>query len=115
MTSSASMTWSLWIFFRESGMCMDWTWLTFRPGMSSRFSSDWTNGGRLKHDERTSSQDDGRGIMITRNTVASQLRDYLQHRTTRASLVDWAERAMMEEEFDEGDLDTIRDITSRPI
>jgi hypothetical protein len=48
--------------------------------------------------------------MITRNTVAAQLRDYLQHRTTRASLVDWAERAMMEEEFDEGDLETIRDI-----
>jgi hypothetical protein len=48
-----------------------------------------------------------------RKVRASQLRDYLQHRTTRASLVDWAERAMMEEEFDEGDLDTIRDITSR--
>jgi len=51
--------------------------------------------------------------MITRHTVASQLRDYLQHRTTRASLGDWAERAMMDEEFDEGDLETIRDITSR--
>ena len=51
--------------------------------------------------------------MITRNTVAARLRGYLQHRTTRASLVDWAERAMMEEEFDEGDLDTIRNITSR--
>src|SRR6266540_5840835 len=49
-----------------------------------------------------SSQDDGRRIMITRNTVASQLRDYLQHRTTRASLVDWAERAMMEEESFQG-------------
>ena len=51
--------------------------------------------------------------MITRDTLASRLRDYLQHRTTRAALVDWAERAMMEENFDEGDLDTIRDITSR--
>src|SRR5207247_8470489 len=56
---------------------------------------------------------DRRGIMITRNTVASQLRDYLQHRTTRAALVDWAEHAMMEDEFDDRDLDTIRDITSR--
>jgi arsenate reductase-like glutaredoxin family protein len=37
--------------------------------------------------------------MITRNTVAAQLRDYLQHPITRAALVDWAERAMMEEEF----------------
>jgi hypothetical protein len=51
--------------------------------------------------------------MITPNRVASQLRDYLQHRTTRSALVDWAERAIMDEEFDEGDLDSIRDITSR--
>ena len=51
--------------------------------------------------------------MVTREALASQLRDYLQHRTTRAALVDWAEHAMMEEDFDERDLDTIRDITSR--
>ena len=51
--------------------------------------------------------------MITRNMLASQLRDYLQRRITREALVDWAEHAMMEEEFDETDLDTVRDITSR--
>jgi hypothetical protein len=51
--------------------------------------------------------------MITRDTVAARLRDYLQHRTTRMALVDWAERAMMDEEFDERDLDTIRDVMSR--
>jgi hypothetical protein len=51
--------------------------------------------------------------MITRDSLASQLRDYLQHRITRTALVNWAENTMMEEEFDEGDLDTIRDITSR--
>jgi hypothetical protein len=51
--------------------------------------------------------------MITRDSLASQLRDYLQHRITRTALVNWAENAMMEEEFDERDLDTIRDITSR--
>ena len=51
--------------------------------------------------------------MITRDSLASQLRDYLQHRITRAALVNWAEHAMMEGEFDEQDLDTIRDITSR--
>jgi hypothetical protein len=51
--------------------------------------------------------------MITRDTLAAQLRDYLQHRLTRAALVDWAEHAMMEEEFDERDLEVIRDITSR--
>ena len=51
--------------------------------------------------------------MITRDSLASQLRDYLQHRITRTALVSWAENALMEEEFDERDLDTIRDITSR--
>lgn len=51
--------------------------------------------------------------MITRDVLASQLRNYLQHRTTRAELVEWAERAMMDEEFDDRDLETIRDITSR--
>ncbi|OFW00724.1 MAG: hypothetical protein A3I61_03725 [Acidobacteria bacterium RIFCSPLOWO2_02_FULL_68_18] len=51
--------------------------------------------------------------MTTREVLASRLRDYLQHRITRATLVDWAERAMMDEEFDDRDLDTIRDITSR--
>ena len=50
--------------------------------------------------------------MITRDTVASRLRDYLQHRISRAALVDWAEHAM-DEEFDERDLDAIRDIMSR--
>ncbi|MEX2662180.1 MAG: hypothetical protein WD227_09625 [Vicinamibacterales bacterium] len=51
--------------------------------------------------------------MITRQVVASRLRDYLQRRITRAALVDWAERALMDEEFDTRDLETIRDITSR--
>ena len=51
--------------------------------------------------------------MITREAVASQLRDYLQHRISRAALVDWAEHAMMDEEFDDRDLDALRDITSR--
>ncbi len=45
--------------------------------------------------------------------MAAQLRDYLQHRITRAALVDWAESALMEEEFDESDLDVIRDVTAR--
>lgn len=51
--------------------------------------------------------------MITRDVIASQLRDYLQHRITRIELVDWAERAMMEEEFEGREFKTIRDITSR--
>ena len=51
--------------------------------------------------------------MITRDVVARQLSDYLQHRITRIELVDWAERAMMEEEFEGSEFKTIRDITSR--
>ena len=51
--------------------------------------------------------------MITRDTVAAHLRDYLQRRTSRTALVEWAERAMIDEEFDDQDLETIRDITSR--
>lgn len=51
--------------------------------------------------------------MITRDTLASQLRDYLQHRISRAALVDWAEHAMMDEEFDNQDFETIREITGR--
>ena len=51
--------------------------------------------------------------MITRDALAFQLRDYLQHRITRAALVEWAERAMMEEEFDDRDFETVREITGR--
>jgi hypothetical protein len=45
--------------------------------------------------------------------LASQIRDYLQHRITHSALVEWAERAMMDEEFDAGDSDTLRDIIAR--
>jgi hypothetical protein len=51
--------------------------------------------------------------MITRQALATTLRDYLQRRITRAALVDWAEQAMMDGEFDDRDFDTIRDITAR--
>ncbi len=51
--------------------------------------------------------------MITRDVLARKLRDYLQHRISRIELVDWAERAMMEEEFEGNEFQTIRDITSR--
>ena len=52
-------------------------------------------------------------MTITREAVAQQLTDYLQHRMTRAQLVDWAERAMMDAEFGERDFEAVRDITSR--
>jgi len=50
--------------------------------------------------------------MITRQTVAYKIFDYLRHRITLAELVDWAEKAMMDGEFEEKDHDKIRDIVS---
>lgn len=52
-------------------------------------------------------------MTITREILARQLSDYLQHRITLTQLVDWAEHAMMDAEFDERDFETIRDIASR--
>jgi hypothetical protein len=51
--------------------------------------------------------------MITNRSVAEKLRDYLCHRLTLVELVDWAEHAMMEEAFDEDNIETLRDIVSR--
>jgi hypothetical protein len=51
--------------------------------------------------------------LITNHTVAEKLGDYLCHRLSLAGLVDWAERAMMEEEFDENQLEMLCDIVSR--
>ena len=39
--------------------------------------------------------------------------DYLHHRLTLEELVEWAEQAMMEGEFEEGNFETLRDIVSR--
>jgi len=52
-------------------------------------------------------------MKITHQEVAQKLIDYLQHRITLTELVDWAEVAMMEAEFDERDFETLRDIVSR--
>ena len=51
-------------------------------------------------------------MTITRETVALQLTDYLQHRMSRAELVDWAEHAMRDAEFGERDFETVGDMTS---
>jgi hypothetical protein len=51
--------------------------------------------------------------MITRHDVAAKLTDYLRHRLTLEEVVEWAEQAMMEGEFDESDFETLRDIMSR--
>lgn len=52
-------------------------------------------------------------MTITRKDVAQQLIDFLHHRLTLAALVDWAETAMMEAEFDDSDFEMLRDLVSR--
>jgi predicted DsbA family dithiol-disulfide isomerase len=51
--------------------------------------------------------------MITRHTVAAQLTHYLHQHLTLEEMVDWANQAMMDEEFDDQDFDVLRDIISR--
>ena len=51
---------------------------------------------------------------VTREFVARQLSKYLSHGLTLAELVDWAEDAMQEGDFDERDLDVVRDTVARP-
>ena len=52
-------------------------------------------------------------MRITREVVAGKLRDYLQRRITLDELVDWAEKAMMEGEFEEEHFEVLRDIVAR--
>ncbi|MBI3015610.1 MAG: hypothetical protein HYY65_11265 [Candidatus Tectomicrobia bacterium] len=51
--------------------------------------------------------------MITRQDVAARLTDYLHHRLTLEELVEWAEQAMMEGEFEESNFEALRDTISR--
>jgi hypothetical protein len=52
-------------------------------------------------------------MKITRQKTAQKLIDYIYHRITLAELVDWAESAMMESDFEEKDFENVRDIVSR--
>ncbi len=52
-------------------------------------------------------------MAITRQLTAQKLTDYLQHRISIAELVDWAENAVMEGEFEEEYGDLLRDIVGR--
>jgi hypothetical protein len=51
--------------------------------------------------------------MITRHDVANQLTDYLHRRISLAEIVDWAETAMMDGDFDDEDYEVIRNVVSR--
>jgi hypothetical protein len=51
--------------------------------------------------------------MITRQIVADKITGYLQGKVSQAELVDWAERAMMDADFNEADVDLLADIVGR--
>ena len=52
-------------------------------------------------------------MLITKTIVADKIASYLHHDITLAQLVDWAERAMLEDEFDDNGLPAIRAAVSR--
>ena len=52
-------------------------------------------------------------MLITRQTVAADLEAFLHHRLSLAQLVDWAENAMMDGEFEEKDMEALRAVVSR--
>ena len=52
-------------------------------------------------------------MKITRQKIGQKLIDYLYHHITLVELVDWAESAMMEADFEEKDFELVRDIVSR--
>lgn len=52
-------------------------------------------------------------MVVTKQGVADQIAAYLQHRITLAQLVDWAENAMMEAEFDQKDAASISAVVAR--
>jgi len=52
-------------------------------------------------------------MLITKKIVADKIAAYLHHDITLAQLVDWAEHAMMEDEFEESGLLAIRSAVSR--
>ncbi len=52
-------------------------------------------------------------MKMTRQEVAQKLIDYLHHRITLTELVDWAESAMMEADFEEQDFEILREVVSR--
>jgi hypothetical protein len=51
--------------------------------------------------------------MITKRSTAAKIADYLHGEIQLEQLVDWAERAMMDEEFDEHDIAVLSNVISR--
>ena len=52
-------------------------------------------------------------MKITRRITADKIADYLHAKVSQAELVDWAERAMMEADFEEADMEVLSDVIGR--
>jgi hypothetical protein len=52
-------------------------------------------------------------MLITKQYVAERLAAYLRHEITLAQLVEWAENAIMESEFDAQDVAALRAVVAR--
>jgi hypothetical protein len=52
-------------------------------------------------------------MIVTKQTVAEKIGAYLRHQVSLAELVDWAENAVMDGDFAESDLPTLRTVVSR--
>ena len=52
-------------------------------------------------------------MIITRQVVATKLSNYLYNKLSLEDLVDWAENAIMDADFDARDFADLRDIVSR--
>lgn len=52
-------------------------------------------------------------MKITRQIVADKIAEYLHGKLSQAGLVDWAERAMMDADFDETEIELLTDIVGR--
>jgi len=52
-------------------------------------------------------------MTVTKQIVAERIAAYLHHRITLDQLVDWAESALMEGEFEESDAEAIAAVVSR--
>jgi cobyrinic acid a,c-diamide synthase len=52
-------------------------------------------------------------MTITKKVVADRLAAYLRHQITLAELVDWSERALLDDEVSEQDASTISQVLAR--
>ncbi|MFC2131931.1 hypothetical protein ACFLSQ_10895 [Bacteroidota bacterium] len=52
-------------------------------------------------------------MKLFKKDIINKLRDYLKHNISQNELVDWAENAIMESEFDEKDYQIIRNTLAR--